>query len=80
MSDKEIYTISFTFLQSAFPFPKYQKTVTVVVPIMVDVIRICCQIKCIATEIMDVVALQVVTLMHRWTKINMTGSPWIVKV
>ena len=80
MSDKEIYTISFTLLQSAFPFPKYQKTVTVVVPIMVDVIRICCQPKCIATEIMDVVALQMITGVRRRMKINMTGSPWIVKV
>ena len=76
-----ILGISFSFFpQNAFPFPKYQKIVTVVVLIMVDVIKICGQGKCIAIEIMDVVALQVVTGMRKKMKINMTGSPWIVKV
>ena len=75
-----IVSVSLFYSQSASPFLKYQKIVTVVVLIMVDVIRICCQSKFIATQIMDVVALQVVTLMHRWTRINMTGSPWIAKV
>ena len=82
MSDQEICIRYFIFLfpQNAFPFPKYQKIVTVVVPIKVDVIRICCQLKYIATDIMDVVVLQDVTGMRKRMKINMTGSPWIVKV